>query len=456
MPSPVKSALCCSLFAGCLLAALPAAAHSPPMATGIFVSEAPHAPAMEWVRTNRGVILKAGAGQPLRLLCNDAYGASLSEVVPMLAAGDGLVIATYSGGLVRLAPDGCNAPAVEAPLASRHVADLAADSEANRFFALLSPSDSGPGGVLVSADAGLTWSAGAEIPDFGTALLVAPSDSARVYVSAIAETADGTASNQLYVSSDAAQTFSPQPFTLSDSEVRAFVVAVDPADADRVFLRTVAANPEMPDRLLLSEDAGHTFSEVYSALGPLVLAISADTVWLGGKTGLFRSDDRGKHFEAVPGAPSYVSCLRVAPEGLSLCGYQNLEFGVFRAADGQAPFSSELRFTDVTELACGAQTEQACQANFADFLDDVAPANDGTGSGGTNGAGGSHASGGNGSGVAGDAPARAGSGTAQPSAHSSGCSFGATPGEATLPLALLLSVACAAARRRKLRTGSAV
>jgi hypothetical protein len=138
-------------------------------------------------------------------------------------------------------------------------------------------------------------------------------------------------------------------------------------------MRAQPGNPEDPERLLLSEDAGRTFAEVYSATGPLVLALSETTAWLGGKAGLFRSNDRGKTFEAVVGAPSYVGCLRPSADGLSLCGYQDGKFGTFRANQQALSFSPELQFADVTrQVACG-EFVGLCRPNFEDWLLEVLP-----------------------------------------------------------------------------------
>jgi hypothetical protein len=391
------------------------------------------------VRTNRGLVFQATASEPLQLLCNDAYGASLSEIPPVLVAPDGLLLATYAEGLVHITPDGCQAEPPDVGRGDRQVSDLAATSDGSRFFALLPPSPTQAGAILLSSDHGSTWSAAAELTSFGTALAVAPSDPARVYVSALSETTDGSAANELLVSVDGAATFASRPFELAASEVRAFVLAIDSGNPDRVFLRALPGNPDMPERLLLSEDAGRTFSEVFSALGPLVLTRVNDDWWLGGKAGLFRSIDGGKTFTPVPEAPSYVGCVRGSDGGLEVCGYQDNEFGIFSGSQDGTSFSANLRFRDVThQAACGSDVIDTCRANFEDWLSEVAPPDDNR-AGATAG------------GAANPTQSTQGASSNGAKGNSS-CSFGARgPGDASLALTWLSCLVWAATRRTRRR-----
>jgi hypothetical protein len=363
-------------FLAALGAGAPVSAHAPPQATGIFSDVAGGSSGPDWVRTNRGVILRDAAGDPLRLLCSDAYSASLSEVAPMVAVADSLVVATYNGGILRISEGGCSVELAEAPLAGRHVIDLDAASDRSSVWALVTPQSDQVGSVLVSTDAGRTWDEAGEVSGFGSALRAAPSDPSRLYVTAQLETEDGEGAHQLLVSDDGAAEFSVHPVTLLDSEVRAYVLAVDPTDAERVFLRTLPGDPSEPERLLLSEDGGQNFSDVASALGPLVLAFGGDEVWLGGKDGLARSLDGGLSFESVPQSPTHVGCLAIADGSVLACGHQDLEFSVLEMAADESNFSPALRFNQVTEqVSCGDDSEivALCQANFEDWLEEQAP-----------------------------------------------------------------------------------
>ena len=407
-----------------------AGAHAPPQATGIFFEADDGETGREWVRTNRGLILRAAPGAPPRLLCNDAYSASLSEVAPMVAVPDGLVVGTYYGGILRIASDGCSVEPAQAALAGRHVLDLSSASNGSTLWALLAPSIERRGSVLWSDDAGRTWEEAGEIDAFGSALRAAPSDPRRLYVTAQVETEDGEGLHQLLVSNDAGTEFSPYEVALLDTEVRAYVLSVHPSDADRVFLRTLAGNPSDPERLLASEDGGETFSEVASAVGPLVLAFDTNALWLGGKDGVWRSDDAGGSFRSVPQTPTHIGCLSAAGGSLLACGHQDLQFGVFEMAADGGKFRSALRFNEVTDqVSCAddAAVVTLCRANFGDWLEEQGSS--------TMGAAGARGS---------EGPAS----TATP--EPSGCSIRSPQGDAsTATLLLALSLLARRAGRRR-------
>jgi hypothetical protein len=414
-----------------------ASAHAPAQATGIFSDSPGGVASAQWVRTNRGVILRASQSEPPRMLCNDAYSATLSELVPMIAAPDGLLLASYDGGIQRAAADGCSVTPVEAPLAGRHVMDLATSSDGVQYFALLAPGGEHPGRVLVSVDAGLTWEERGEIPAFGSALGIAPSDASRVYVTAQVEAESGEGIHRLFVSGDAGITFTPREVPLLDSEVRAFVLGVGLRDPDTVLLRTLPGNPEVPERLLLSRDGGERLSEVFSAVGPLVAAFTDEVVWVGGQAGLFRSDDQGATFEEVPSDVSHFGCLVPMGQSLLACGYRDLAFGVFRSELEQTAFHPELRFSEVSQqVACGDDSEiqATCQANFTDWREENEDAHE---EGGAGGSGGQSASGAGG--AVKPPPSRRGS---------AGCSFQSLSAGSSLPIALLLGLSYGARRWR--------
>src|SRR4051812_49105527 len=99
--------LAVSLMA-CWCAPRAAGAHAPPQATGIRWYTAEGAE-RAIVRTNRGLIIEDSGGGSFRIVCNDAFEASLAEVPPLTVGADGrLLLGTYAAGLVLSSPDACN------------------------------------------------------------------------------------------------------------------------------------------------------------------------------------------------------------------------------------------------------------------------------------------------------------------------------------------------------------
>src|SRR5262249_22094278 len=125
--------------------------------------------------------------------------------------------------------------------------------------------------------------------------------------------ADGGASAyRLLTSSDGGQTFQVHAVSLGAMEIGVSVLAVDPSDPERAFVRTAASDPTLPERLLRTDDGGATLVDVMTLRGPSNVATSEDggTVWIGGQDGVFRSTDHGKTFTAVPTAGvTQVACL---------------------------------------------------------------------------------------------------------------------------------------------------
>jgi hypothetical protein len=354
-----------------------ASAHAPPQASGVY-DLSTSAGLDTWIRTNRGLVIKPKAGSPM-LLCNDAYQAVLSETPPVATLRDGVLVATYDAGLVHISPDGCLAGSVSAPLNGRTVSALAQAKDGQRVFAALDPTSGLPGGLLVSDD-GHRWEQTATFQAYVTAMAVAPSDPLRLYATAQLETVDGSPAHTLLVSTDGGSSFQNRPIMLLNGEARAFLVAIDPDDNHRLFLRTLARNPNEPERLLVSDDGGLTYRTLAVAVGPLTFALEAGSAWLGAKAGLSHSVDDGETFTPVPGAPSYVGCIVPADGAASVCGFLNNEFGVFRGGPSADSFTAELRFPEVVnQVRCApdAPVLRACKAGFADWLSEQAGTPDG-------------------------------------------------------------------------------
>jgi hypothetical protein len=360
--------------AAAVLYAGAAAAHAPPEATGIvWASSGSHERII--VRTNRGLIVSDDAGASFRLLCNDAFGASLTEVAPVVSTSSGrLLVASYLGGLLAASDDLCTFTPVPGPLSSpTNVVGLERTAGTpSSLFALMSR-DGSVDHLLASADDGVTWRAPSHVEDFSFTLAVAPSDPKRLYVTAL-HTADAGASQyRLLASADGGQTLVAHDIALDPTESGVSVLAVDPSEPERVFARTTASDPTEPARLLRSDDGGASIVNVMTLVAPTSAVLSSDgaTVWVGGQDGVFRSADHGKTFTRLESAGlSQVACLALHEGRLFACGFADNAFGVLASSDAGDSFSFFLRFPDVkAPLDCppDSVSGRACATRFEDW-----------------------------------------------------------------------------------------
>jgi hypothetical protein len=366
-----RTALFLALFA---LSSVDAWAHAPPYATGIGF-HVTSAGERSMIRTNRGLIV-GSPEQGFRLVCNDAFRASLVETVPVaeLAGGD-LLVGTYAGGLLRSDAALCDFDAVGPDQVSP--VDVAGGA-GGLVRALLLPLDGSDGGLFESVDGGASFERLAPVGTAPTALVTAPSDPERVYVSTTT-TEESRSIGHVLVSQDGGRHFTDRVLELDATELRTYVLAVDASDPARLFVRTESRDGIAPERLLLSEDAGETFRRVLTTEGPITLTFGdAGQVWAGSATGLYRSRDRGASFEPLENAGlTRVSCLAVHGGRLYACALRSLEFGVLVSGDAGATFQWFLRFPAVTARAtCPTTSDEGsrCEVAFEDWtLEQLVP-----------------------------------------------------------------------------------
>jgi hypothetical protein len=365
-------------------------AHAPPRANGIgwFTTGGVE---RALVRTNRGLVIEDPGGGSFRIVCNDAFEASLVEVPPVAITSDGrILLGTYTGGLVVSSPDRCNFESVAGAFSGFYPIDLKSDVQGTAFYAAVLARDGSSSELFQSTDQGRSAQSLTTLPGAPSALEIAPSDGSRLYISTT--TTEGNLSfGHVLASRDGGQSFVERPVELDASELRVFLVAVDPDDPDRLFVRTQSRNGVTPERLLLSEDGGDTFETVLSAPGPISAVVHPDSsVWAAGAEALYRSGDGGHSFLRMENVDlGLVTCLTVHAESIYACGFSAGEFGVVRSADGGATFSWFLRFPQVSaRLDCAADSDEGarCETAFADWSDEQGPFPATGGAGGSGGA----------------------------------------------------------------------
>jgi hypothetical protein len=361
-----------------------------PAASQIVVS--PRDPRIVVLRATYGVLISHDGGETWRWLCEDALGvSSMSSEDPSFAlTAGGTLIAGVTAGLAVSSNTGCDWRFVDGGLAGRPVKDVTVRPDNPRVAVALAATydahaaEGGPGflqQLYESVDDGASWAAlGGPIDPTATAttLEVAATDGSRLYVSALRDAAQAAS---LFVSLDKGATWTERPVPLDASrESGVYIAAVDPMNADRVYLRTAGST----SRLLVTDDAGQTYRAPFSLAGQILgFARSPDgsKVYAGNiEQGLFAATRDSLSFQSVSNLP--VQCLTAEGGNLWACSRDNQAGTGFVAgvsADDGATFTAKLHLAaqpllacaaDATAAQCGGDPQQAyCQSLQGCHLD---------------------------------------------------------------------------------------
>jgi MYXO-CTERM domain-containing protein len=382
----ISGGIAAALFATALLSAKSASANGRyPASTQIAFSTNPADTDLVVVRATFGLLISHDNGATWRWLCESALGVpSVSVEDPSIAltTNDALVVGINEG--LEVSHDasgtgaddlGCDFACIGGPLAGQSIADLAT-AGAHAALALSSTDifgDAGKGATLDSRvwqtrDDGVHWAqlgAALDPTVLVTTLDVAPSDPMRLYVSGTRGFGT-TRIASLFVSTDggASWTERPLPFDAT-KEVSVFIGAVDPFDADRVYLRSSGVS-----RLFVTADAGRSFQIPLTMTGQMLgFAIAPDgaTVYAGSvEDGLLAASsdaDAGLAFHKV--SPIHVQCLATRAGELWACSDAASGFVVGVSTSGGARFTPKLQLDGVAgPIACSASAQGplACAA----------------------------------------------------------------------------------------------
>ena len=270
-----------------------------------------------FLRTTFGILVSRDAGASWQWICERALGYDGSWDPPIAVTRDGRLWVGLERGLVSTL-DGCTIETAT-ELTGEQVKDLTVDPKGETLWALTGAPDkagaiwrrsppSGDGGAGGVAK----WQRMGTIPENinPMTLEVAPSKPSRIYVSGQPY---GTVRGWLWRSDDGGKTITGAANELAHSGPF-FIAAVDPKDPNRVLLRHLHTTGST---VLVTPDGGKTFKEVLAMDSAMFgFAKSADglTYYAGSglaQDGIFRSTDRGEHFERV--SNHGVLCLHDAP-----------------------------------------------------------------------------------------------------------------------------------------------
>jgi len=363
----------------------------PPLTNGIHFK--PGDPHSLYVATTFGLLVSHDDGCTMSWVCeqNIGYG---GEWDPKYAIGtDGTIFATTYTGLRVSRDGGCSFTTATdelAPGAPNRIAGIwidALDIGPTGVVWVGTAESGAPNEVYLSNDNGVSFTPlglmSATI--FWKAVKTAPTNMARAYVSGY-ETATPTAHFRRTDNLGGSWTPSPLANVQYGSTPIVLVAAVDPANADVVYMVSVGANNSVGDRLYRSTDAGMTWTDVLDAGGPIKDVVIEDansvmvtTMMQSGMTFIggpaYRSTNGGVAFDPMPAAPQ-LACLGKSPDGsLVGCGANwGPDFkAVARSTDDAQTFNKVWRFVELAgpaPLKCPAGTAEydTCDQEMWDSL----------------------------------------------------------------------------------------
>lgn len=328
-----------SLLFALLTLALPALARANgrfPSAQYVIVGPGAGASAVA-VRTTFGLFVSRDGGASFAWVCEESLGVGGTWDAPIALGADGSLSLGLPDGASRGADDCGFARSLVGP----SVIDLAASPDGERVYAATRRED-GAGLVLRSRDRGRSFEAlPLALSDVALSTLdVAPSRAGRLW--AVGQRGTPPRAVLLRSDDDGAR------FELAASSIAgaesAFLSAVDPRDAERLWVRVPRAGAT---ELLRTDDGGRSWRSLLTLPGPMEgFALAEDgRVWAGGPAaGLHHARD-GLRFEAIDAAP--VRCLRHHAGALYACTDHTRDgVALVRVRDGGDAREALLRYRD--------------------------------------------------------------------------------------------------------------
>jgi Sortilin, neurotensin receptor 3, len=401
-----KTCSLCLAAGAMLLHAAPAAANGRfPQANQIVFS--PTNPDLVVLRTTYGILPSHDHGATWQFLCEDALGVGPSALAdpPLGLTQDDSLVAGVGLGL-NVSPDtGCNWKCIGGPLAGEAIADLAVRPDAPSGAVAITRTyvpapDSGQevthSQVFETNDNGVTWTA-VGTPIDPTVVVetvdVSKTDPNRLYVSG-ARGFGATRTALLFMSKNKGTTWTewrlpPGQFDPA-TEDSIFIGAVDPTNADRVYLRSSALPTSGQSRLTVVTfaadgtmtfvgphvfDAGTAFLGLTGQMLGLALSEDGSKVYIGSvEDGLWRANASDLAFQKV--SSLQVQCLATRGAELWACSSAVSGFVAGVSTDEGKTFTSKLPLIgtltgpiacapDPAGAACGQQSNASvCGAAY--------------------------------------------------------------------------------------------
>jgi len=303
----------------------------PPAANGVFFK--PGDPATIYVATTFG-LLASPDGCQFRWICEDAqgYGGTFDPAYGVTPTG-AILVTTFQG--LRASRDGgCSFQPVASELSTIYLVSLDVGATGEVCVGAADPTM--PNGIFCSSDDATTFTASSGLSPTAwyQSVKFAPSDPTRVYAVAyqISEQTDaGTRASTVALlrSDDSGESWTTEPVSTAvfGEYQNLSIAAVDPADADVVFVISSLANPPAGGILYRSADGGMTFVDVLETTHPITGVVARDAQHYVVATdfdGLSESTDGGQTFSPLADTQPF-ECLGERSDGVLFgCGESNV------------------------------------------------------------------------------------------------------------------------------------
>lgn len=277
------------------------------------------------VRSTYGLVVSRDGGDTWHWVCEKAMSFNGIWDPPIGILANGIIIAGLPDGLSVSTPDACEfvrAPALE----GQFVADVAVDKKNPLRAVVLTSLPLGgtfATRLFQTTDGGKTFAqVGNVFPENLRGLTVdLTSDPNILYVSGIST--GPLPRGVVFRSNDDGLSYQSFDVPSSDQDHAPFIGAIDPEIPDRVYVRLDGT----PGRLLVSENGGETWVELFSGDGTLLgfgLAPDGKTLVVGGeKDGVWRSPAPNWAFEKS--SSLHPRCFRWTNAGIYACTEQVLD-----------------------------------------------------------------------------------------------------------------------------------
>jgi photosystem II stability/assembly factor-like uncharacterized protein len=315
------------------------------------------------LRATFGTLVSSDQGSRWFWICEEAIGYTGDPAMTVLSGGT--LMHAFLGNVMLSAAEGCSFERVQFAPEGRSFVDVTLD-----------PADSSHAWVLAS---GLNGRLHASLLDVsaGTASPLAVSEGfvpgtievsrsrpERMYIVGF----DASFKSTLLVSDDRGRSWSARPIQPYPA-LPMFLSAIDPFDPDTLYVRVREGTS---DHLIVSRDAGQSFSEVFTLAGEMLgFALSPDgsRVAVGGPGAGFWVASTAD-FAFSPGATiQSLRCLTWAEAGLYACAQESLDnWTVALSTNSGQSFAPLWHVQDLEPLECGGATSAgaACPRAWLD------------------------------------------------------------------------------------------